>query len=173
MPDNSDLIPNKIANSGLITISLEDYYPQGERRHLDIEPWLYEGVILKEKDFRAAVKEHDWTQYQDCYVSVNCSADAIIPQWAYMLLGSQLSVYAKKVVYGSSERLESLLMDEAISNADLSEFKDQRVILKGCGHLPIPPHAYLSFVSHLQPLAKSIMFGEACSTVPIYKQKKK
>lgn len=168
----NDVIPNKIAQSGLITISLEDYYPKGERKHLDIAPWLYEGVILREKDFRASVKEHNWSQYQDCYVSVYCSEDAIIPQWAYMLLGVELEPYAKKVVFGSPERLESLLMDEAIEQADLSGFKDQRIILKGCGHLPIPPHAYLAFVTKLRPIAKSIMFGEACSTVPIYKQKK-
>lgn len=169
----TDPIPNKIANSGLITLSLEDYYPQGERKVLDIAPWLFEEMILREKDFRAHVKEHDWSQYQDCYVAVHCSADAIIPQWAYMLLAVELEPYARKVVYGSSERLESLLIDEAITQTDLSEFKDQRVILKGCGHLPIPPHAYLAFVSKLKPLAKSIMFGEACSTVPIFKQKRK
>lgn len=167
-----ETIVNKIAQSGLITLSLEDYYPRGERRNLDIAPWLYEGMILREKDFRDSVKQHDWSQYQDCYVSVSCSADAIIPQWAYMLLGVELEPFAKKVVYGSSERLESLLMDEAIERADLSDFRDQRIILKGCGHLPIPPHAYVAFVSRLRPIAKSIMFGEACSTVPIYKQKK-
>lgn len=167
-----ELIPNKIAASGLITLSLEDFYPKGERKHLDIAPWLYEGMILREKDFRESVKNHDWSQYQNCYVSVDCSADAIIPQWAYMLLGVELEPFAKKVVYGNQERLESLLMDEAISQADLSEYEDRRVILKGCGHLPIPPHAYVAFVNKLKPYAKSIMFGEACSTVPIYKKKK-
>ena len=167
-----ELIPNRIATSGLITVSLEHYYPKGDRRHLDIAPWLYEGVILREKDFRASVKEHDWSQYEDCYVSVACSEDAIIPQWAYMLLGVELEPYAKKIVYGSPERLESLLMDANIEKADLSEYKDERIILKGCGHLPIPPQAYVSFVRKLRPLAKSIMFGEACSTVPIYKKKK-
>ena len=103
-----EAIPNKIANSGLITLSLEDYYPKGERKHLDIAPWLYEGMILKEKDFRESVKNHDWSQYKDCYVSVGCSADAIIPQWAYMLLGVELQPFAIKVVYGSPEMLESM-----------------------------------------------------------------
>lgn len=168
---NEDLIPNKIADSGLITLSLEDYYPKGERKHLDIAPWLYEGVILREKDFRESVKNHDWAQYQDCFVSVGCSEDAIIPQWAYMLLGAALEPFAKKTIWGNPEMLESMLMDEALAQADFSEFKDQRVILKGCSKLPIPPHAYLHFVSRLKPLVKSLMFGEACSTVPVYKRK--
>ncbi len=164
-------IPNKIANSGLITLSLEDYYPKGPRKHLDIAPWLYEGVILREKDFRESVKNHDWTQYEGNYVSVGCSEDAIIPQWAYMLLAVALEPFAKKVVYGSPEMLESILMDEVLANTDFSEFEDQRIILKGCSKLPIPPHAYLNFVSRLKPIVKSLMFGEACSTVPVYKRK--
>lgn len=165
-------IPNKVANSGLITLDLADYYPKGKRKHLDIAPWLYEGIMLREKDFRTSVKAHDWQQYQDCYVWVGCSEDAIIPQWAYMLLSSSLAAFAKKVVYGSREQLETVLMDEAIQQANLSALTDQRVIIKGCGDLPIPPHAYVSLVSRLQPVAKSIMYGEACSTVPIYKKKK-
>lgn len=164
-------IINKVAQSGLITINMEDYYPEGQRKEIDIAPWLYEGIILREKDFREHVKEHDWEQYQDCFVSVYCTADAIIPQWAYLLLGIQLEPYARKVIYGSSEMLESILMDEMITKADLSSYTDQRIIIKGCGHLPIPPHAYLSLANRLKPLAKSIMFGEACSTVPIYKRR--
>lgn len=171
MENEQDLIPNKIANSGLITLSLEDYYPQGDRKHLDIAPWLYEGAILREKDFRESVKTHDWSQYQGCYVSVGCSADAIIPQWTYMLLGVSLEPFARKVVYGSPEMLESILMDEVLAKADFSALEDQRVILKGCSKSPIPPHAYLNFVSRLKPLVKSLMFGEACSTVPVYKKK--
>lgn len=166
-----ELIPNKIANSGLITLSLEDYYPHGERKHLDIAPWLFEGMILREKDFRESVKNYDWSAYADCYVSVGCSADAIIPQWAYMLLGVSLEPYAKKTVYGSAEMLESMLLDEALKNVDFSELEDKRVILKGCSKLPIPPHAYLNFVTRLKPVVKSLMFGEACSTVPVYKKK--
>lgn len=167
----NDLIPNRVISSGLLTLSLEDYYPKGERKHLDITPWLYEGVMLREKDFRESVKNHDWLKYRDCYVSVNCSADAIVPQWAYMLLGVELESIAKKVVYGTPEMLESVLMDESLSKVDFSEYRDQRVILKGCSKLPIPPHAYLNFVTRLKPLVKSLMFGEACSTVPVYKRK--
>ncbi len=166
-----DFIKNKVADSGLITLSLEDYYPKGIRQHLDIAPWLYEGVILREKDFRESVKNHDWTQYEGSYVSVGCTEDAIIPQWAYMLLAVALEPFAKKVVYGSSEMLESMLMDEVLAKTDFSAFKDQRIILKGCSKLPIPPHAYLNFVGRLKPVVKSLMFGEACSTVPVYKRK--
>ena len=164
-------IPNKIANSGLITIDLEDYYPSGERLELDIAPWLYEGMILREKDFRQHVKEHDWSKYESAFVSVYCSEDVIIPQWAYMLLGSCLAPFAQRVVYGTPEVLETILMEETLSQADFSMYSDKRIILKGCGHLPIPPQAYLKMVSRLQPIVKSIMFGEACSTVPIYKKK--
>lgn len=165
-------IKNKVAESGLITLSLEDYYPRGPRLSLDISPWLYEGLILREKDFRAYLKEHDWRQYQDAYVSVFCSADAIVPQWAYMLLASKLEPMAKKVVYGSPEQLEAMVMEEALKAVDLSTYQDKRLILKGCGDLPIPPHAYLFFTTRLQAVAKSIMFGEACSTVPIFKKAK-
>jgi hypothetical protein len=165
-------IKNKVAESGLITLSLEDYYPPGPRLSLDISAWLYEGIILKEKDFRTYLKEHDWQQYAGAYVAVFCSADAIVPQWAYMLLGSHLQPIAKKVVYGGREQMEAMLMEESLKQVDLSPYQDKRVILKGCGDLPIPPHAYLYFTTRLQEVAKSIMFGEACSTVPIYKKAK-
>lgn len=164
-------IINKIASSGLITIDLEDFYKRGKRLELDLAPWLYEGVILREKDFRAYVKDHNWIQYQDTFVNIICSEEAIIPQWAYMLLGAALAPFAQKVVYGSSEMLESLMLEESLNAMDFSEYKDQRIIVKGCSKLPIPPNTYLSFVSHLRPWAKSIMFGEACSTVPVYKRK--
>jgi hypothetical protein len=165
-------IRNKIAESGLITLSLEDYYPKGKRMALDISPWLYEGLILREKDFRAYLKDHDWAQYQGAYVALFCSADAIIPQWSYMLLASHLKAFAKKVIYGSPEQLEAMVMEESLAKVDLDEYQDKRIILKGCGDLPIPPHAYLYFTTRLQEVATSIMFGEACSTVPIYKKAK-
>lgn len=165
-------IRNKVAESGLITLSLEDYYPRAPRLDLDIAPWLYEEMILREKDFRAYLKDHDWPQYQGAFVAVFCSADAIVPQWAYMLLGSYLQGIAKKVVFGSQEVLETVVMEEVLSNLDLQDFEDKRVILKGCGSLPIPPQAYLKFSMELQKVVKTLMFGEACSTVPIYKKKK-
>ena len=166
-----DLIPNKVANSGLITISLEDYYPQGRRLHLDIAQWLFEEQILKEKDFRGYIKSHNWEDYRDCYVRVDCSADAIIPQWAYMLISAELSQIAKNYTFGTSEQLESIIYEESLLQADFSEFKDQRVILKGCGDLNIPPHAFMSLTKMLKPIVKSLMYGEACSTVPVYKQR--
>jgi hypothetical protein len=169
--DQLDPIPNKVANSKLITLSFEDFYPKGERRELDIAPWLFEGVMLREKDFREHLKQHDWSQYKDAFVAVYCSADAIIPQWAYMLLGTYLQGVATKWVYGNREVLEGQLMENVFHSFDFSAYRDERIILKGCSDLPIPPHAYLSFAAHLAPYAKSIMFGEACSTVPIFKKK--
>jgi Protein of unknown function (DUF2480). len=165
-------IVNKVAQSGLITLSLEDYYPRGTRCNLDLAPWLYQGIMLREKDFRAAVEDHNWEQYRDAYVAIYCSEDAIIPQWAYMLVGAKLAGIAARSVYGNQQFLEALLLDEALSKLAIDDFRDQRVILKGCGDLPIPPQAYLRFAERLQPLVKSLMFGEACSTVPIYKKPK-
>lgn len=164
-------IRNKVAESGLITLSLEDFYPAGNRMELDIAPWLFEEMILKEKDFRAYLKEHDWSKYQDAYVAVYCSADAIIPQWAYMLLGTYLQGIAREIVFGSREDLELLLMDRSLHLVDWEIYRDQRLIIKGCGDLPIPPQAYLRIASLLKPVVKSLLFGEACSTVPIYKNK--
>lgn len=168
---SEELIPNKVAQSGLITISLEDYYPLGDRHELDIAEWLYEGLILREKDFRQKVKEHNWNQYEDSFVWVHSSADAIIPQWAYMLIGSSLSGISKFFTYGNREQLESILFEHSLNEADFEKFKDQRVILKGCGHLPIPPHAFVSLTNRLKPIVKSLMYGEACSTVPVYKKR--
>ncbi len=164
-------IRNKVAESGLITLSLEDFYPAGKRLNLDIAPWLFEGLILREKDFRTHLKNHDWSQYQDSYVALNCSADAIIPQWAYMLLASYLEPYAQKVVFGSMEQLEAMLMEEALENLDFESYRDKRIIVKGCGAINMPPHAYVKMAMRLKPIVKSLLFGEACSTVPIYKQK--
>lgn len=166
-------IENKVAKSGLLTISLEDFFPQGERAEIDLQAWLYEGLILREKEFRAQVKEHHWEQYQNTLVSVYCSEDAIIPQWAFMLIGTQLAGLARRTFYGPPDYRESVLMEEALRNHDFSQYQDKRVILKGCGDLPIPPQAYLFFAAELKPFAKTIMFGEACSTVPIYKRAKK
>jgi len=168
-----DEIRNKVAESGLITLSLEDYYPRAKRMNLDIAPWLYEGIMLREKEFRAHLKEHDWLQYKEACVAVYCSEDAIIPQWAYMLIGTYLEDLAKRVVYGSLEQLEMLLMEESLAAIDWDQYKDKRVIIKGCGDLPIPPQSYLSIAMHLKPRVKSLLFGEACSTVPIYKNKAK
>ena len=163
-------IINRVANSKLVTIDLEDYYPEGKRILFDIKDWLYEELILKEKDFRDYVKQHDWSQYQDSYVALTCTADAIIPSWAYLLIASNVSSFGKKVVVGSLIDLETAIYQDIISELNVSEFKDKPVIIKGCSNKPIPETAYTLLISKLVNIAKSIMYGEACSTVPLYKR---
>ncbi|MDP2526603.1 DUF2480 family protein [Maribacter dokdonensis] len=166
-----DEIVNKVAQSKLITFNLEDYYPKGERMVLDIKDWLYEGFILKEKEFRAFVDAHDWSQYKDAYVAMHCSTDAIIPSWAYLLLSVKLSGIAKKAVQGSLVDLETSIYQSVIENIDVSEYQDRLIIIKGCSKKPVPANAYLFLAERLKPIAKSIMYGEACSSVPLYKRK--
>lgn len=165
-------IVNRVANSKLITVDLEDFYPKGERVLFDIKDWLLEGFVLREKDFREAVKTHDWSVYQDSFVALTCSTDAIVPGWAYMLITTQLSPYAKKVVVGDLETLESILYTEVLHDLDTSEYLDKPIIVKGCSNKPVPQNAYIRLIEKLQPVAKSIMYGEACSSVPLYKRPK-
>ncbi len=165
-------IVNRVANNqNLITIDLEDHYPEGKRVLFDIKDWLFEGLILREKDFRQRVKNHDWSQYQDQFVALTCSTDAIIPGWAYLLLTSSLFPYTKKVAVGALETLETILYTEIINNLDVSEYQDKLLIIKGCANKPVPEGAYISLIQKLQPVAKSIMYGEACSSVPLFKRK--
>ena len=164
-------IINRVANSKLLTIDLEDYYPKGQRVLFDIKDWLFEELILKEQDFRNHVKQHDWSQYKDSYVALTCSADAIIPSWAYLLIASSLSPFAKKIVVGNLAELESSIFQDIISNLDISTYKDKPVIIKGCSDKPIPDTAYTLLISKLINVSKTIMYGEACSTVPLYKNK--
>lgn len=167
-----DEIVNKVAQSGLITIDLEEHYPEGKRLLFDIKPYLFQELILKEKDFRDFVKEEDWSKYKDAYVAVTCSNDAIVPTWAYMLLALALKPYAKRVVFGDLSVLETLLYDEIIQKMDLAAYTDARIVIKGCSHKPVPISAYVTLTEKLKGYAKSIMFGEPCSTVPLYKQPK-
>lgn len=167
-----DQLINKVAQSGLITIDLEEFYPPGERVVFDIKGFLFQELILREKDFREAMKNHDWKSYSDKYVSLICSADAIVPTWAYMLIVSYLEPFAKKIVYGDLETLETVIYHEILSQLPLEKYKDARIVIKGCGNLPVPKAAYVQLTSLLKPLAKSIMYGEPCSTVPIFKQAK-
>ncbi len=165
-------IINRVANNKkLITFDLEDYYPEGERLSFDIKDWLYEGFILREKDFRKHVSEHDWSQYENKYVALNCSTDAIVPGWAYLLVTSALIPFAKKVVIGSLEDLETILYTHIINDLDVSEYQDKLVIIKGCSNKPVPENAYIALIQKLQAVAKSIMYGEACSSVPLFKKK--
>jgi len=165
-------IINRVVNSKLKTFDLEEIYPEGERIVLDIKDWLFQELILKEKDFRAFVKKHDWSQYKNSFVAVSCSVDAIIPSWAFMLVVSELTSFANKVVIGDLELLETDIYQELISFLDFKEYIDLPVIIKGCSNKPIPNSAYAFLIEKLQPIAKSIMFGEACSTLPIYKLQK-
>lgn len=164
-------IINRVANSKLKVIDLEDYYPDGKRILFDIKDWLLEGLVLREKEFRAYVIDHDWSQYKDCFVALYCSTDAIVPDWAYMLISIQLQTYSKLSIIGNLEQLESILYASIISELDLNIYKDTPVIIKGCSHKPVPSNALVLLTQRLKPIAKSIMFGEACSSVPLYKSK--
>lgn len=165
----SDEIINKVANSGLITIDLEEFYPKGERVLFDIKPLLFHELILKEKDFREFIKQHDWSQYKDKLVAITCTADAIIPTWAFMLVSIALEPFAKKIVFGNLETLEAIIFNEALLAIVYEDYKDKRVVIKGCSNLLVSTNAYVELVRGLRPFAKSIMYGEPCSTVPLYK----
>ena len=163
-------IVNRVANSKLQTINLEDLYPEGKRVRLDISDWLVEGLVLREKEFRMKAKSHDWDQYRGSYVAMFCATDAIIPAWAFLLLTSYLAPVARRVGVGDLELLETILFSEALAAFDVSPFEGLPVIIKGCSRKPVPPNAYIDLLARLQPVAKSIMFGEACSSVPLYKK---
>lgn len=166
-----DDIINRVANSKLITIDLEDFYPEGKRVLFDIKDWLFEGFVLREKDFRQHVLEFDWSKYKNQYVALTCSTDAIIPGWAFMLLSINLEPFAKKVIVGNLEQLETSIYQDIINNIDVSEYENKPVIIKGCSNKPVPQNAYIFLSNKLKPVAKSIMYGEACSSVPLFKRK--
>ena len=164
-------IINKVANSALEVFDLEDYYPIGTRYQLDLSQWLIDGFLLKEKDFRNDLQNHNWEQYQNQYVAVFCSTDAILPAWASILVAVYLTPFAKKTIIGSLENLETALYQEILSEIDYSKYLNKAVILKGCSKKPVPKSAYILAVQNLYPFAKSIMYGEACSAVPLFKKK--
>ncbi|MDB5285282.1 MAG: hypothetical protein JWR05_231 [Mucilaginibacter sp.] len=164
-------IINKVAQSGLVTLDPAQFYAPGERVVYDITDNLFHGLMLREKDFREFVKTHDWAQYEGKNVAVTCTADAIVPAWAYMLLANRLAPYAREVVFGDAEVLETVLFVKEISRLDVEQYRDQRLVIKGCGDIPVPVSAYVELTKKLTPVAKSLMFGEPCSTVPIYKRK--
>lgn len=164
-------IINRIAESGLVEINLEDYYPQGERVQLDIKDNLFQGLILREKDFREFVKNNDWSQYKDKFVAITCSADAIVPRWAYMLITASLQSFAKKIVFGDLKTLETVIFLDSIRKINPEEFRDKKVVIRGCGKLPVPESAYVEITRILSPVVKSIFYGEPCSTVPVMKKK--
>ncbi len=168
---NEQEIINKVAQSGIVSIDLEAFYLSGERQIFDLKDWLYEEVILREKDFRERAKNYDWAQHKDAHVAVFCTADAIVPLWAFMLVASKLEPYAATIVHGNTEKLESVLYRKFMDEHDFSQYQDKRMIIKGCSKKPVPTDAFVEFVHRAQPHAKSIMFGEPCSTVPVFKKK--
>lgn len=167
-----DQIINRVATSGLVSLDLEEHYPVGERILYDLKDNLFMGLILKEKDFRTFLKAHDWSQYAHQHVAVTCTEDAIVPTWAYMLLALHLRPHATTVVFGDLQKLEEQLFETAISKIAIETYRNARVVVKGCSKVPVPTSAYVRIAALLQPVVQSLMFGEPCSTVPLYKKAK-
>ncbi|WP_139924650.1 DUF2480 family protein [Hymenobacter sp. DG01] len=163
---------NRVAQSALTTLNLEEFIHPGERVEYDIKDNLFHGLMLREKDFREFIKTHDWSQYDGKNVAIICSADAIVPTWAYMLLATKLQNHAHRYVFGSLEALEQELFHEAIAAIDVAQYHDAKVVVKGCGDKPVPTYAYVAIMQKLLPVTSSIMYGEPCSTVPLYKRPK-
>ena len=164
-------IINKVAESELLQFDLQDLHLKGERVLFDLKSFLFEELILKEKDFREQIKNHDWKSYESKYVAITCTADAIVPTWAFMLVASQLQPFTKIMVFGDLNKLEEELFRTQILKLDLSDYTDKRITIKGCSDVYVPPSAYVEITALLRPIAKSIMYGEACSTVPLFKRK--
>ncbi len=163
---------NKVAESGIITIDLGDYYPKEEVRLFDMKDYLFMGLILKEKDFRESLKQMDVSVYQDKIAAITCSADAVIPMWAYMLVATVLQPVAKEIIFADEAEAKKKILLKNIAAIATDQFKDNRVVIKGCGELPISEEAYVEITKILRPVAKSIMYGEPCSTVPVFKKEK-
>jgi hypothetical protein len=167
----TEVIVNRVANSGLVTLDLEDYYHQGERVVYDLKDNLFMGLILKEKDFRAFLKEHDWSQYTGKNVAITCTEDAIIPTWAYMLLTLNLQPFANTIVYGTLQDLDEKLYFDAIKSIEPEAYRGAKVVVKGCSKVPVPTAAYVELTRVLTPVVQSLLYGEPCSTVPLFKRK--
>lgn len=165
-----DTIPNRVAQSPLEVFDLEDYFPKEQIISLDISQWLFEGMILKEKEFRDALKKHHWQQYEGKFVALQCRCEAIVPAWAYLLVASYLQPFTLKTIHGSQEELLVGIYQEKLSQIDYSYLKGKPVIIKGCSKKPVPEKVYVLAINYIQPFARSIMYGEACSAVPIFKK---
>jgi hypothetical protein len=163
-------IVNRVATSALKIFDLEEFYVPGERVLLDIRDQLFKGMILREKSFRDFIRSHDWAQYKGKMVAVTCSEDTIIPTWAYMLLATSLEPYAHTVAFGGLEALETKIFFDQLAKVDWSEYQDAKVVVKGCSKVPVPVSAYVEVTARLRPYVSSLMFGEPCSTVPVYKR---
>jgi hypothetical protein len=164
------VIENKVEKSGLITLDLVDLIPKGKQVVIDLKDFMFEGIILREKDFRAQIKDTNWEEYQASFVAITNSSEGIIPLWAYMLIASALQPYASVIIRGNKAHLKGALLRRAIENIDELEYTDKRIIIKGCGEETIPESSFIAITQKLQPIVKSLMFGEACSTVPVYKK---
>lgn len=165
-------ILNKVAASGILTLDLEELYPAGERVVFDLKPLLWQEIALKEDELRAFCKQHDWSHYTDKLVSIHCSVDAIIPTWAFMLITTHLQPYAAFVTQGNADDLERTVFTRLVHALDVAPYRGARVVVKGCSKLPVPINAYVELSAKLLPVVKSLMFGEPCSTVPLYKAPK-
>ena len=163
-------IVNRVANSPITVLELDNYYRHGERVVLDIKDQLHEGLILREKEFRNFIKDTDWSVYAEKFVAITCSADAIVPSWAYMLLAAAIQPFARGVVFGSLEVLEERLLLDSLAGEDWDRYRDKRIVVKGCSKVSVPPSVYVEVTRRLRPLAGSLMFGEPCSTVPVFKK---
>ena len=168
----ADTVVNRVAKSSLITFDLEKFYQIGTRKSLDLSQWLEQGIVLREKDFRSKLKDHDWKAYQDQFIALYCSSDTVFPAWAYLLVTTYLQPYARKVVKGTLADLEIQLFSDKIQKIDLKQFKDKSLIIKGCSNKSVPEDAYVQLIIKLQPVVKSLFYGEACSSVPLFKKKK-
>ena len=162
-------IKNKVADSGLVNFDLSDLVPKGDRKGIDLKDFLWEGLILKENDFREKVAAINTEDYKDRFVYIYNSADAIVPLWSYFLITSKITDVTKKIIFGKCEDLEVLLLHNAIQTYDFTKLQNKRVLVKGCSNKEIPENAYIELVEQLKPIVKSLMFGEACSNVPIFK----
>ncbi len=169
--DIQENIINKVAQSALLSYDLANLYTPGERVIFDIKDNLFHGLMLREKDFREFIKSNNWESYQNKNVAIVCTSDAIVPTWAYMLLATKLNPYVNSLVFGNLEQLEIELYSLAIQNLDVEQFRDQKIVIKGCGNIFVPVSAFVSFTAKITPVAKSIMYGEPCSTVPLFKRK--
>lgn len=166
-------ITNKVKNSGIVTLDLTDFLPKKEIVEVDLEKLLWQGLVLKEKDFRSYIAEEDWTSYKDKIVAVHCSADAIIPTWAYMLIASSLSGHAAEIHYGTKDQAQTKHISRKIAQLNELDYIDSRIVIKGCAEIPNPESLFLELTLKLRPVVTSLMYGEPCSTVPVYKKKRK
>lgn len=170
--ENDNIIVNKVAQSPLITIDIKDFYPEkSEYEIYDIANYLYERLILKEKNFRQQLKEIDYSFYKNKYLGVYCSEDAIIPQWAYLLVVTHFQPFVKKIFFANEKKLIQNILIDKINALSLENFKDKPIVIKGCSDKEIEIEVYMELTSRLMPVAKSIMYGEPCSTVPLFKRK--